>query len=148
MIFAPFFGYLGDRFDRTKLMTLGVLVWSAATLAGSLMKDFWWFMVFRAIVGIGEASYSTIAPAIISDLYCKDTRSRVLALFYFAIPVGTGLGYMVGAQVADLAPDWRWGLRVTPFLGLIALVGIFFFVQDPERGESEGADMHASRNAK
>jgi len=149
MIFAPIFGYLGDRYDRTRIMLVGIFVWAAATFIGSLMRDFWWFMVFRAVVGIGEASYSTIAPAIISDLYRRDTRSRVLALFYFAIPVGTGLGYMVGAQVADLAPDWRWGLRVTPVLGLIALLAIFFFVRDPPRGQSEGdMAMHASENAK
>jgi MFS family permease len=42
----------------------------------------------RAVVGIGEASYSTIAPTIISDLFVKETRSKMLALFYFAIPVG------------------------------------------------------------
>ena len=60
------------------------------------MRSFWAFLFFRALVGIGEASYSTIAPAIISDLFTKDARSRVLALFYFAIPVGTGLGYIIG----------------------------------------------------
>ena len=42
----------------------------------------------RAIVGVGEASYSTIAPTIISDMFVKDARSKMLALFYFAIPVG------------------------------------------------------------
>jgi MFS transporter, Spinster family, sphingosine-1-phosphate transporter len=42
----------------------------------------------RALVGIGEASYSTIAPTIISDLFINDMRSKMLALFYFAIPVG------------------------------------------------------------
>lgn len=39
-------------------------------------------------MGVGEASYSTIAPTIISDLFVGDTRSKFLALFYFAIPVG------------------------------------------------------------
>jgi MFS family permease len=39
-------------------------------------------------VGIGEASYSTIAPTIISDLYVKKKRTKMLAFFYFAIPVG------------------------------------------------------------
>jgi MFS family permease len=48
-------------------------------------------------VGVGEASYSTIAPALISDLFVKDVRSRVLAVFYFAIPLGIGVGYMVGS---------------------------------------------------
>lgn len=52
------------------------------------LQSFEWFIVFRAFVGIGEASYSTIAPTIISDLFVKDVRSKMLALFYFAIPVG------------------------------------------------------------
>ena len=42
----------------------------------------------RMIVGIGEASYTTIAPTIISDLFVKDIRANALAIFYFAIPVG------------------------------------------------------------
>ena len=50
--------------------------------------DFWAFLGSRAMVGIGEASYSTIAPTLISDMFVKEARSRMLALFYFAIPVG------------------------------------------------------------
>ena len=42
----------------------------------------------RALVGIGEASYTTIAPTILSDLFVKEMRSKALAIFYFAIPVG------------------------------------------------------------
>lgn len=74
----------------------GLSLWALSTFIGSFMKNFWAFLFFRALVGIGEASYSTIAPAIISDLFRKDSRSRVLALFYFAIPVGTGMGYIIG----------------------------------------------------
>merc|ERR1719422_1698244 len=84
--------------------------------------DFLAFLGCRAMVGIGEASYSTIAPTIISDMFVKDTRSKMLALFYFAIPVGSGLGYVVGSETTNLAGgDWRWGLRVTPILGLLAV---------------------------
>lgn len=96
MLFAPIFGYMGDRYSRKWIMILGLTLWALSTFIGSFMKNFWAFLVFRAFVGIGEASYSTIAPAIISDLYTKDARSKVLALFYFAIPVGTGLGYIIG----------------------------------------------------
>ncbi len=141
MLFAPIFGYLGDRYSRKWIMILGLSVWSMATLVGSFMKNFWWFLFFRAVVGIGEASYSTIAPAIISDFFSRDTRSRVLAMFYFAIPVGTGLGYIVGSEVAATASDWRWGLRVTPFMGLVAILLIVFFMLDPERGQSDGARL-------
>ena len=91
------------------------------------------------MVGVGEASYSTIAPTIISDLFVKDVRSKMLAFFYFAIPVGSGLGYVVGAETTNIAGgDWRWGLRVTPILGFIAVFLIIFCMIDPPRGESEG----------
>ena len=98
------------------------------------------------MVGIGEASYSTIAPTIISDLFIKDVRSKMLAFFYFAIPVGSGLGYVIGAETTNLAGgDWRWGLRVTPVLGLIAVFLILFCMKDPPRGEIEGhEDMAAT----
>ena len=52
------------------------------------LQNFMSFLLCRAMVGIGEASYSTIAPTIISDMFVKDVRSKMLALFYFAIPVG------------------------------------------------------------
>jgi len=92
MVCAPVFGYLGDRYSRPWIMAVGVALWSTTTLLGSYMESFGWFITFRALVGIGEASYSTIAPTIISDLFVHDMRSKMLALFYFAIPVGSGLG--------------------------------------------------------
>lgn len=92
MIFAPIFGYLGDRFSRKYIMAFGITLWGLTTLLGSFMNHFGWFLTFRALVGIGEASYSTIAPTILSDLFINNMRSKMLAVFYFAIPVGSGLG--------------------------------------------------------
>ncbi|XP_011296057.2 protein spinster isoform X1 [Musca domestica] len=138
MVCAPIFGYLGDRYSRRWIMAIGVLLWSTTTLLGSFMTGSGWFMTFRALVGIGEASYSTIAPTIISDLFVHDLRSKMLAVFYFAIPVGSGFGYIVGSETAHLAGNWRWALRVTPILGIAAVV-LIMLIKDPERGESEGS---------
>ncbi|XP_019880844.2 protein spinster isoform X3 [Aethina tumida] len=139
MIFAPLFGYLGDRYSRRWIMGAGVFLWSVTTLCGSFMSNFYWFLLFRALVGIGEASYSTIAPTIISDLFVSDVRSKMLAFFYFAIPVGSGLGYIVGSKTAQAIGSWQWALRVTPVLGLIAVLLILFVLEDPERGQIEGS---------
>lgn len=73
-------------------MILGVALWSGTTMLGSFMPGYGGFLIFRGLVGIGEASYSTIAPTIISDLFVHDVRSKMLAFFYFAIPVGSGMG--------------------------------------------------------
>ena len=45
--------------------------------------------------------------------------------------MGTGLGYIVGSEVAEHSPDWRWGLRVTPFVGIAALVAVYFLMIEP-----------------
>ncbi|CAH1184670.1 unnamed protein product [Phyllotreta striolata] len=142
MLFAPLFGYLGDRYRRSWIMGAGVFLWSLTTLAGSYMDHFGWFICFRALVGIGEASYSTIAPTIISDYFLGNIRSKMLAFFYFAIPVGSGLGYIVGAETAKLLGEWQYALRVTPVLGIAAVLLILFVLQDPERGQSEYVAGH------
>ncbi|KOB78758.1 Protein spinster, partial [Operophtera brumata] len=69
MVFAPIFGYLGDRYSRRIILAFGVALWSMTTLFGSFFTNFYVFAFFRGLVGIGEASYSTIAPTIISDLF-------------------------------------------------------------------------------
>lgn len=84
-------------------------------------QNYYWFLMFRTMVGIGEASYSTIAPTIISDMFVQDMRSKMLALFYFAIPVGrwdnsSQVAYssqVVGASrrsvcILDTAFDFSW----------------------------------------
>jgi len=38
-------------------------------------------------------------------------RTKMLAIFYLAVPVGSGLGYIVGSNVANAFNDWRWALR-------------------------------------
>jgi MFS transporter, Spinster family, sphingosine-1-phosphate transporter len=92
MIFAPISGYLGDRFSRKAIMAFSIILWGASTLLGSYTNSFGWFLTSRALVGLGEGFYSTIAPTIFSDLFVHDLRSKMLAMFYFAIPVGSGMG--------------------------------------------------------
>lgn len=53
------------------------------------------------------------------------------------VPASSGLGYIVGSQVSVLAQDWHWALRVTPALGLIAVLLLLFVVREPKRGAVE-----------
>lgn len=69
-------------------------------------------MLCRGLVGIGEASYSTVAPTIIADLFKGTARSTVLMIFYFAVPVGSGLGYVGGSYFSLWAGSWQGGVRL------------------------------------
>ncbi|XP_071317317.1 protein spinster homolog 3 isoform X2 [Trachinotus anak] len=139
LLLAPLFGYLGDRYNRKYIMIGGLSVWLVTAAGSSLVTEsyFWLLVLLRALVGIGEASYSTIAPTIIGDLFTGGERSIVICVFYIFIPVGSGLGYIVGAGCAKLTGDWRWALRVTPILGLVGLVLLVFLCPNPARGAAE-----------
>lgn len=95
------------------------------------------FLLFRGIVGIGEASYAIISPTVIADMFTGVLRSRMLMVFYFAIPFGCGLGFVVGSAVASWTGHWQWGVRVTGVLGIVCLLLIIVFVREPERGKAE-----------
>ncbi|XP_045032415.1 protein spinster homolog 1 isoform X1 [Daphnia magna] len=144
MLFSPMVGYLGDRFSRRLIMAVGITFWGISNLAGSFSETYSLFLTSRILVGIGESMFSTVSPTIISDVCVGDTRSKFLILYYFAIPVGSGLGFIVGAAMASAFGSWQWGLRVTPVLGVIAVFLIIFIVQEPPRGEAEGSSLSAT----
>ncbi|VDM97228.1 unnamed protein product, partial [Onchocerca ochengi] len=90
IIFAPICGYYGDRYNRKFIIEIGLIVWMIAVLLSTLCgpTHFYLFLLCRGIVGIGEASYVTVAPTIIADMYTGNRRSSALMVFYFAIPIG------------------------------------------------------------
>ncbi|XP_004684813.1 PREDICTED: protein spinster homolog 2 [Condylura cristata] len=139
MVAAPIFGYLGDRFNRKVILSCGIFFWSAVTFSSSFIpqQHFWLLVLSRGLVGIGEASYSTIAPTIIGDLFTKNTRTLMLSVFYFAIPLGSGLGYITGSSVKQAAGDWHWALRVSPILGMITGTLILVLVPTTKRGHAD-----------
>lgn len=139
MFFAPACGFLGDRYNRKWIMISGISVWLLAVLASSfaLAEHFWLFLLLRGVVGIGEASYATIAPTIIADVFALADRGRALMFFYFAIPVGSGLGYITGSSLASALGGWQWGIRLTPLLGAIAVLLAALVMIEPQRGEAE-----------
>src|SRR4249920_137583 len=106
LLTSPIFGRLGDRGSRTKLIAIGVGAWSLATAAGGMVRNLSQMFIARGIVGVGEASYASISPALISDYYPPERRGRAFAIFYLAIPVGSAVGYLLGGFL-DEHFGWR-----------------------------------------
>ena len=129
---CPVAGWLGDRQPRLRLAAAGVFVWSAATIASGLAPTYGLLLLARAVIGVGEASYAVVTPSLLSDCYPPDRRSRMLGIFYAAIPVGTALGYVVGGLVGE-AFGWRAAFLVAGAPGAV-LAGLLLFLREPPRG--------------
>src|SRR5215213_8823460 len=130
MLLSPVFGRLGDTWSRWAPVGIGVIVWSLASGASGLATGFWVLLLTRCFVGIGEAAYGPVAPAMLSDLYPEERRGKIMAWFYLAIPVGSALGFVVGGAVADTAWGWRGAFQVVVLPGLI-LGALCFFMREP-----------------
>ena len=138
MLTSPIFGTLGDRRGRPRLLALGVGIWSIATALGGLARSFLGLFAARATVGIGEAAYGTIAPALLADSFPKEKRGRVFAIFFAAIPIGSAAGYALGGLV-DQRFGWRAAFTIAGLPGL-ALALLCLGLKDPPRGGQEGVD--------
>lgn len=136
MTLSPIFGYLGDRSPRIPLIIGGICGWSIAGLLASFAGRYWHFLIFRALVGVGEASYAVLAPTIIADLYSGTDRTRVLGWYSASIPLGSALGYIYAGEVARIA-HWRWAFRVTPFGGFFLAFVLACAVSEPVRGAAD-----------
>jgi MFS family permease len=134
---APFFGALGDRRSRPRLIALGVACWSVATALSGFATGYLTLLAARASVGVGEAAYVTIAPSLLSDYFPVRQRGRVMAIFFCAIPVGSALGYIVGGLV-DKHYGWRDAFFVAGAPGAL-LAAMCLLLRDPPRGAQDGA---------
>lgn len=135
MVAAPVTGTLADRYSRRWIMSAGALLWSAATLLTAVTHNFTELMIRHTVVGVGEATFVTIAPSFLADLYPEHRRGRVLGFYYLAIPVGTALGYLLGGALGA-----RWGWRAPFLVGAApgALLGLALpLLPEPKRGAQD-----------
>jgi predicted MFS family arabinose efflux permease len=129
---CPVAGWMGDRQPRMRLAALGVFVWSVATVASGLAPTYALLLLARAVIGVGEASYAVVTPSLLSDCYPPERRSRVLGVFYAAIPVGSALGYVVGGLVGE-AFGWRAAFFAAGAPGAL-LAFVLTRLPEPARG--------------
>src|SRR5438128_3950412 len=99
---CPVAGWLGDRQPRLRLAALGVLVWSAATVASGLAPTYALLLVARAVIGAGEASYSVVTPSLLSDCYPAERRARALG-FLLLLLAEPRRGALDGAASAPVS---------------------------------------------
>ena len=136
MLIAPATGWLGDHFPRKPLIVAGALVWSAATLLTAFVHDYHTLLIRHAAVGIGEATFSIFAPAMLADFYPEEDRNRVLSIFYVTIPVGGALGYLLGGELGQHY-GWRAPFYVAAAPGVLIALLFWILVREPRRGSAD-----------
>lgn len=113
-----------DRWSRKNCIGFMALVWSLATIACAFTRNFGQLFVARTIVGAGEAGYAPGGTAMISALYPREKRAKVIGLWNAAIPLGSALGIALGGFIAQHY-GWHYAFGLVSIPGIVLAVLVF-----------------------
>jgi predicted MFS family arabinose efflux permease len=139
-------GWLADRTNRVRVLSIACALWSGATAACGMAGTYPQLLIARMAVGVGEAGGVPPSYAIISDYFPRERRGRAMAIFNLGPPLGSALGVAFGASLAA-ASNWRLPFYVIGIIGLLTAVAVHVLVVEPKRGEHDEPTQDAPTHA-
>jgi predicted MFS family arabinose efflux permease len=94
--------YLADRFNRSRVIALGVTLWSLATAACGLSQTFVHMFVSRMVVGVGEAALTPAAHSMLADYFPREKLGRAVGTYAIGSFIGAGIAFLIGGYIIAL----------------------------------------------
>ncbi len=149
MIAAPVFGYLNDaqHVSCRSLVAFSCLIFSCAAFGSGLSSTYIEFLASRAVLGVGEAGFSVLAPIIIKALFeGSKSQPTAIALYYSSTAVGSALGFVVGGTVGGYW-GWRYAFFAAGPPGVLLSFLFLVSVETESTNSKRAAEKHASKDA-
>ncbi|XP_009769193.1 putative sphingolipid transporter spinster homolog 2 [Nicotiana tabacum] len=125
LVASPIFASLSKSVNPFRLIGVGLTVWTLAVAGCGLSINFWLIATCRMFVGVGEASFISLAAPFIDDNAPVAQKTAWLGIFYMCIPAGIAVGYVYGGLVGNHL-NWRWAFWIEAILMLpFAVLGLF-----------------------
>ncbi|XP_076951351.1 putative sphingolipid transporter spinster homolog 2 [Bidens hawaiensis] len=106
LVASPIFASLAKSVNPFRLIGFGMSVFTLAVVGCGLSVDFWSITICRMLVGVGGASFISLAAPFVDDNAPLTQKSAWLGIFYMCIPTGIGIGYAYGGLVGG-SVGWR-----------------------------------------
>lgn len=117
-----FGGRLGDVLGRRRMLVVGLLLFSGASLAGGLATTSAWLVAARAVQGCGAAIAAPTALSLIGDTFEEGpARTRAMGVYAAMSGAGSAIGLLVGGILTDIA-SWRWVFFINVPIGVLVAV--------------------------
>jgi MFS transporter, Spinster family, sphingosine-1-phosphate transporter len=114
---SPFVGTLMRRFSPQLVLAFAVISWSAATAATGVVRLLFAMVALRAIIGIGQAIFSTASPPLIDSIASKSWKAKALSFYYAGVPIGIALGFIAGGFM-DMTIGWEMSFIIAGIIGI------------------------------
>lgn len=121
-----------ERLGRKNTLILIAVLYLFASIGTALATNWYVFMLFRFLGGIGVGASSVTAPIYISEISPAHSRGKLVALFQFNIVLGILVSYLSNYLIGQGGEDsWRWMLGVQVVPSLLFLVLLKFVPESP-----------------
>lgn len=133
------FGRMADKGSRTKIIAIGVIVWSLFSALTAYANGFWTLFFCRVMVGVGEATLGPAAISLLSDYFPPIRRATVTSIYSMGIAIGAGLAALLGGSLSQYG--WRTAFLVVGLPGIVLGV-LVFLLREPARRTAVATDSN------
>ena len=139
-IVMPIYGKFGDVLGRRNLFLFAIALFTLASVGCAFATDFWGFVIFRAIQGLGGGGLMILSQAVIADIVPANERGKYLG------PLGGifGLSAVAGPLLGGFFVDhltWQWAFYINIPIGIIAFLIAFFTLTLPNKKATKRIDV-------
>jgi SP family arabinose:H+ symporter-like MFS transporter len=124
--------YPSDRFGRKKTLFIIAALYLFSALGTALATDWFVFLVFRFLGGVGVGISSVTAPIYISEIAPAKSRGKLVGLFQFNVVFGILIAFLSNYLIGtDGEHNWRWMLGIQAIPSIIFYVLLFVVPESP-----------------
>ncbi|MGO1447624.1 MDR family MFS transporter [Corynebacterium casei] len=124
-IVMPIYGKFGDVLGRRNLFLLAIALFTLASVGCAFSGDFWTFVIFRAIQGLGGGGLMILSQAIIADIVPASERGKYMGPMGAVFGISAVAGPLLGGYFVDHL-TWQWAFYINIPIGIIAFfIGVF-----------------------
>ena len=136
------FGRMADRGSRTKIIAIGLAVWSLFSGLTAFAWDFWTIFFCRVMVGVGEATLGPAAISLLSDYFPPIRRATVTSIYSMGIAIGAGLAALLGGYLSVFG--WRTAFMIVGFPGIVFAILVFLLREPPKSATTSAIETSYS----
>ena len=127
-----FMGALADKYNRTRLIAIGLAFWSILTALSGAARGFVSMLIPRMLIGVGESMMTPTAMSLLSDRFPARQLGFASGFYYMGVPVGVAASLFVVAYLEPIL-GWRGCFYLLGGIGVFLALLIVVFLREPKR---------------
>jgi MFS family permease len=131
-IMGLFMGTLADKYNRPRLISFGVLLWSVFTAFTGAAKGFISMAIPRAFIGVGESILTPTSMSMLSDSFPANRMGFAAGVYYMGVPIGVGISLLIVGFLGEPL-GWRNCFYILGGIGAVLGIIAFFFKDRPRK---------------